>query len=40
MFHHLLTCRLYWACLVRLFLNSFSKKLAVGKSWLWGEVGG
>ena len=22
------------------FLNSFSKKLAVEKSWLWGEAGG
>jgi hypothetical protein len=22
------------------FLNSFSEKLAVGKSWLWGKAGG
>jgi hypothetical protein len=22
------------------FLKSFSEKLAVGKSWLWGEAGG
>jgi hypothetical protein len=26
--------------LVRLFLKSFSEKLAVGKNWLWGEAGG
>jgi hypothetical protein len=28
------------ACLVRLFLTSFSEKLAVGKSWLLGKAGG
>jgi hypothetical protein len=27
-------------CLVRLFLTSFSEKLVVSKSWLWGEADG
>jgi hypothetical protein len=28
---------LHRACLVQLFLTSFSENLAVGRIWLWGE---
>jgi hypothetical protein len=30
-------CGEQWACLVQLFLTSFSKNLAVGRIWLWGK---